>query len=957
MCAYLAAQTPAWQLFVLAGLMFATTIVSFIGIRLSQRGRFESGIEAAALPVMVVLPVTSLLVRTLGIYLGIAELIGVTLALILILPRSTAIRLTAINVISSIATVVIGLLGSPYQLTLPIIQTYGLVIVGFGLAAFLIIPIREFRNFSLQTKVSIGILFTGGTALVILAIFAFSRSGQLVGILSGRFETTVNLLAEEQLINKVFTEAELTNRFFEDIARQTQRLADYRIAIQNQQSVLSQGSYWSAESRLILMEGGKYGNPSTDVSSVFVPSTVELDESALRELNTSAYLDFSAPQLLEENPALLAVYYIDTRGLVRYYPNIELASLLPPDFDATERPYFEITSPLFNPQMETRWTIPYVDAAGGGLVVTVAEPVYIRDNFRGVVAADVQLTTITERLSSIKVGQTGYAFMLDDAGRIISLPPAGYEMFGLDPNELPPDEYFKQTVLGEGSAELNAITNRMVAGGSGLNIIPVNDVDTYIVYAQIPANGYSIAIAVPVSEMQTTFVLAQNEMDLLTQSAVRTASFILAALLLGAIFVSLAIGQLIAAPVRRLTQTANQIIEGDLTAQAEVTSTDETGTLAQAFNAMTSRLRETFEGLERSIEERTAQLVEANANNERRARQFQSIAHVARTISSTFDLDRLLNQITTAISREFGFYHVGIFLLDASREYAVLGAANSEGGQTMLARGHRLKVGEKGMVGFVSSTGKPRLALDTGTDAVFFDNPDLPNTRSEIALPLHAGEELIGVLDVQSTEQNAFTREDVAILTTLADQVSVAIQNARQNEETRKALAESDALSRQFAQAGWQDFTKRRDLLGIRHTGAKATLLHTKNVNGRDESQVSAHQVKSRARGAVLSLPIKLRGEVIGSVDVRAPENRQWRQDELDIVTAIIERAAIAMENSRLLEEARRRAAKERVIGEISAKISARSDVDELLRTAAMELNRNLPGTEIAIQFRKGETE
>lgn len=330
---------------------------------------------------------------------------------------------------------------------------------------------------------------------------------------------------------------------------------------------------------------------------------------------------------------------------------------------------------------------------------------------------------------------------------------------------------------------------------------------------------------------------------------------------------------------------------------------------------------------------------------------------MARAISSTLDLDSLLNKITIAISNEFGFYHVGVFLLDSAKEYAVLGAANSEGGQVMLARGHRLKVGEKGLVGFVAATGRPRVALDTGADAVFFNNPHLPDTRSEVALPLRAGEQVIGVLDVQSVEPNAFTEEDVAILATLADQVSIAIQNARQSEETRKALAESEALSRQFAQARWQDFTNRQNLIGILHTGAKTTLLYAKNAGNGNEPPRGANQPKSRGRGAVLSLPIKLRGQVIGSVEVSAPDNRQWDRDEMDIVIAIIERAAIALENSRLLAESRKRAAKEQAIGEIAARISAQSDVDELLKIAARELNRTLPGAEIAIQFRKEDAE
>jgi nitrate/nitrite-specific signal transduction histidine kinase len=270
------------------------------------------------------------------------------------------------------------------------------------------------------------------------------------------------------------------------------------------------------------------------------------------------------------------------------------------------------------------------------------------------------------------------------------------------------------------------------------------------------------------------------------QSATRTAAVILIILLIMAVAVSLGLGQIIAAPIQRLTQVATQIAAGDLTVQADDRSKDEIGTLARSFNTMTSRLRETLNGLERMVSERTVELLSANEKNERRAKQFESIAQVARAVTSTRDLDVLLTQITTVISREFGFYHVGIFLLDATKEYAILSAANSEGGQAMLQRGHRLKVGEIGIVGYVTGTGSPRVALDTGADAVFFNNPDLPDTHSEIGLPLRAGEEIIGALDVQSTEPGAFSQEDINILSTLADQVSVAIQTARQFEETQK---------------------------------------------------------------------------------------------------------------------------------------------------------------------------
>lgn len=377
-----------------------------------------------------------------------------------------------------------------------------------------------------------------------------------------------------------------------------------------------------------------------------------------------------------------------------------------------------------------------------------------------------------------------------------------------------------------------------------------------------------------------------------------------------------------------------------------------------ALEATNLELSELTKNLEKRVAERTGELASANTKNERRAAQFEAIAQVSRTISSTQDLNTLLPQITSVISRLFGFYHVGIFLIDSKGEYAVLSAANSEGGLKMLARSHRLKVGEVGIVGYVTSTGNPRVALDTGADMVFFNNPDLPHTRSEIALPFKVGGQVIGALDVQSKEPNAFAEEDVSILSILSEQVGIAIQNSRQYEETRRALAESEMLSRQFVQQGWQQYTKSRNLAGIRHTGARATLLYSKNGESKDAGRSTNDPIQVESQEAPLVLPVKLRDEVIGTVIVRAPGNREWDQDELDIVTAIIERAAISLENARLLAESQKRAAKERTIGEITAKISAQSDIDQLLKTAALELGRTLPKANISIQFKKeGEAE
>ncbi|MBK7453314.1 MAG: GAF domain-containing protein [Anaerolineales bacterium] len=194
-----------------------------------------------------------------------------------------------------------------------------------------------------------------------------------------------------------------------------------------------------------------------------------------------------------------------------------------------------------------------------------------------------------------------------------------------------------------------------------------------------------------------------------------------------------------------------------------------------------SELQEIKTNLEKRVEERTRELSDANQQIESRALRLQTISELSRDISAAIDKrpKELLTLIADSISEKLGFYHVGIFLLDENREYAHLRAANTSslGGQKMLERRHQLKLGGTGIVGYVSQSGRPRIALDTGSDAVFFNNPNLPETKSEMALPLKYGVNVIGVLDMQSTLSSAFSEDDANLLSTLANQIAILIDN------------------------------------------------------------------------------------------------------------------------------------------------------------------------------------
>ena len=360
--------------------------------------------------------------------------------------------------------------------------------------------------------------------------------------------------------------------------------------------------------------------------------------------------------------------------------------------------------------------------------------------------------------------------------------------------------------------------------------------------------------------------------------------------------------------------------------------------------------------LEQRVNERTKELNLATAMTSRRAAQLETIAELSQAISQVQDPNKIFIAASQLISERFGFYHVGIFLVDRDREYAVLQAANSAGGQKMLARRHRLMLGT-GVVGFAGQTGKPRIALDVGADAVFFNNPDLPDTRSEMALPLRIGDNVIGALDVQSTQPNAFTDEDIAILSTLADQVAIAIENARLFSESRVALIESQGTFDKYVRQEWSSFTRQVKQTGFIYDGKRVNAMEGDRQIEKRKNVLQTGRLSLEKVSSAISIPIKLRGQTIGMIDVRSKSGqREWTQDEITLLEAAAERAALALENARLVDGAQRRAAREHAIGEISTKIGTFSDMSAILQTAVEELGRRIGGaTEVTIELGEDE--
>ncbi|MBK9209283.1 MAG: GAF domain-containing protein [Anaerolineales bacterium] len=321
-------------------------------------------------------------------------------------------------------------------------------------------------------------------------------------------------------------------------------------------------------------------------------------------------------------------------------------------------------------------------------------------------------------------------------------------------------------------------------------------------------------------------------------------------------------------------------------------------------------------------------------------------------MTSFRSLSELLQQTTYLINENFGYYHVGIFLLDEHKEYAILTATNSTGGLRMLENNHQLKVSETSIVGYATQNAKARIALDVGKDAVYFDNPDLPNTRSEMALPLVVGGQILGALDVQSTESQAFSEEDVATLQILAEQLAVAIQNANLLNETEKALEAARTVYGEISRDAWIKILRNQPRVGYLATPPGTIQMHSEVLETNLAKAFETGDVVLGSDNLTISVPIKVRGQTIGAMRLKKSEIAEaWTQDETNLAIALSDQLSGALESARLYRESQQRAARESLVSDISARISAVSHTDAILRETVQELGQTLGKASVTFQL------
>lgn len=327
-------------------------------------------------------------------------------------------------------------------------------------------------------------------------------------------------------------------------------------------------------------------------------------------------------------------------------------------------------------------------------------------------------------------------------------------------------------------------------------------------------------------------------------------------------------------------------------------------------------------------------------------RQFQATTTVARAIAGTRDLDQLLQNIVRLIRETFGYHHVQVFLVDETTEYAILRQSTGEVGSALQEQDHRLPVGSMSVIGQVTASGRPVIASDTDADFTHRGGELPPGTRSEIALPLAIGERVIGALDMQSVEPNAFDENMLPTFQALADQLAVAIENARLFEQAQANLREFRELSRDVTQHSWAEFlaeSREEERHQIHGPEPKALEIHRSRVIERVlGSGTIVVSTGKDGRQAFLAAPIVVRNEVIGVLGIEPDSVREWTQEDLHLLQRIAERTALAVENARLYLQTQRAAEREHLISDIAAQLQRAPSLAILLESAAKELSRAL---------------
>lgn len=794
------------------------------------------------------------------------------------------------------------------------------------------LPVR----FSLRSKLLTLLL---GITLVIVVVIGFvsidavRQFGQ-----TARQSSSIALRsqAEKYLVRLVRNNAQQNDLILEKVRGDARRIAQYTAFVFNQPQAFAPQSYWSIEDHMQVGSEGQYINGPDDISSVFVPNTVTIDDNIRSTLELAAYLDFVFAPTFEADPNIVAVYFLSKSNVTRLHPNINLGQIVPPDFLATEDIFFSSGTPENNPERETVWTPVYQDPAGQGALVSAISPVYLSNGeFVGIIGIDVQLEKIGANVETGNLIDGAYSFLIDDQGRAIALPPQGYQDIL---NRSPAVDEFGAD-LNSASSDFSPVITQMKEGTAGFANLTVGSRDLLVAYAPLKSTGWSLGTVVESEKVLQG--LAPLRLELASETNSLLLNRLLPVGLISFVIVLLAgwwLTYRLVDPLKQLTLAARRIGAREWTAPLPPAGADEVGVLSQTLGTMATQLRDLFGTLEEQVIART--------------RRLETVANLSQQLNAILDQETLLTDMVNHIKDSLGYYHAHIYLLNEDEKKLVVAAGTGPAGQQMKAKGHSIELAATSLVAKAARSGEIVIVENVREVEEWLPNPLLPDTHAEIAVPIVLEAKVIGVLDVQEDRVAGLDESDANLLRSLANQAAVSIRNIRLLAKVEEDLAAARALQRQYVEQTW-------NIEQVHHNRARRVQFSLGESSDLDETHiVTARQQALRHKApALIDLeangtaskpvralvaPIVLHGTAIGNLQLHEVNHKQWDEEELTLITAVIDQVAQTAENLRLLDRIQERAGREQLISQISAKLRRAPDIETLMQIGVTELSRLL---------------